>query len=102
MEIFKHQFFIKKYCSNQNNVIKLENLDYKKRQLSDKLKLNFSGNQLKVNMNEQEDEYITGRGGEFKLNYSGIKTIRENYYEDSSVSNSHNLQIPKNKKIIFN
>ena len=101
MEIFKHQFFIKKYCSNQNNVIKLENLDYKKRQLSDKLKLNFSGNQLKVNMNEQEDEYITGRGGEFKLNYSGIKTIRENYYEDSSVSNSHNLQIPKNKKNNF-
>ena len=98
MEIFKHQFFIKKYCSNQNNVTKLENLDYKKRQLSDKLKLNFSGNQIKVHMNEQEDAYITGRGGEFKLNYSGIKTIRENYYEDSSVSNSHNLQIPKNKK----
>ena len=96
IEKFKSQFFTKKHCSGQNNSIKVE-LDFKKRQLSDKLKLSFSGkNRLKVQIDEEKDGFITGRRRNFKLNYNGNKSISEKNNEDSSISNSPFINRLKN------
>ena len=96
IEKFKSQFFTKKHCSGQNNSIKVE-LDFKKRQLSDKLKLSFSGkNKLKVQIDEEKDGFITGRRRNFKLNYNGNKSISEKNNEDSSISNSPFINRLKN------
>ena len=96
IEKFKSQFFTKKHCSGQNNSIKVE-LDFKKRQLSDKLKLSFSGkNKLKVQIDEEKDGFITGRRRNFKLNYNGNKSISEKNNEDSSITNSPFINRLKN------
>ena len=96
IEKFKSQFFTKKHCSGQNNSIKVE-LDFKKRQLSDKLKLSFSGkNRLKVQIDEEKDGFITGRRRNFKLNYNGNKSISEKNNEDSSITNSPFINRLKN------